>query len=57
MPDDARAKIARLIAANPRITVAELVKRAKVSRQRVHQLVEKLELDQDCVWVKRGGKR
>jgi DNA-binding IclR family transcriptional regulator len=47
---DARAKIARLVEANPRITVAELVRRTRVSRQRVHQLLELMGYEQDCVW-------
>jgi hypothetical protein len=47
---DARAKIARLVEANPRVTVAELVRRTRVSRQRVHQLLELMGYEQDCVW-------
>jgi predicted transcriptional regulator len=41
-PEQAREVIERLVTLNPRITVAELAKRTRVSRQRIYQLLDKL---------------
>ena len=53
----AREKIERILRGNPRLTAVEIAERAGVTRQRVHQLLEAMEYELDCVWRKAKGAK
>ena len=54
---NAREKIERILRDNPRLTAVEIAARAGVTRQRVHQLLEDMRYELDCVWRKAKGAK
>jgi DNA-directed RNA polymerase sigma subunit (sigma70/sigma32) len=48
-----RTMVERLIKADRRITAAEIARQAKVSRERVRQILDDLGYELDQVWRKR----